>query len=260
MIKDNLDIFICAYKNFDKPVNNEVYKTLSVGNNNELYEEKIIRDDTDDNISNMNGFFSELSGMYWIWKNYDIKDYVGFCHYRRYFDFLDNIPEDINEYDIILPKPLYFNLTIKQSYSIYHNAEDLELLKQILNTKYGISKDIINETFNQKYLYANNIFIMKKELFNEYCNIVFGVLFEYLKINNLKSIGHIKRMITSNSRKYLKNFYPNNTIEYQSRIGGFFAERILNIWLRTKPELKVKTRDLIITENKYNKINEKDFL
>lgn len=162
MIKDNLDIFICAYKHFDKPVNNEVYKTLSVGNNTELYGDDIIRDDTGDNISDMNGFFSELTGMYWIWKNYDIKNYVGFCHYRRYFKFLDNIPEEIEYCDIILPKPLTFKFNVYDSYSICHNSKDLDVIKDILINKYNFSDEIINETFKQKYLFCNNIFIMKK--------------------------------------------------------------------------------------------------
>lgn len=103
---NNLDIFICAHKLFEKRVFNESYKILSVGKNTELYGNDIIRDDDGINCSEMNNFYSELSGYYWIWKNYSIKDYIGFCHYRRYFDFMDNIPnvdEIFKEYDIILP-------------------------------------------------------------------------------------------------------------------------------------------------------------
>lgn len=67
-------------------------------------------------------------------------------------------------------------------------------------------------------------------------------------------------MVQSNSEHYLKKFYPNNSIEYQSRLGGFFAERILNIWLKTKLDLNIKVGKLLITENKYNKKTDKDFL
>ena len=74
---NNLDIFVCSHKQYEKPVNNKVYKILSVGNNTELYGENIIRDDTGDNISDMNIFYCELSGLYWLWKNYDIKYYIG---------------------------------------------------------------------------------------------------------------------------------------------------------------------------------------
>lgn len=259
--KNNLDIFVCAYKEFNKPVTNEVYKTLSVGNNNELYGDDTIRDDTGDSISNMNGFFSELTGMYWVWKNYNVKDYVGFCHYRRYFKFLDNIPNVINDYDIILPTPLQFNGTLREVYSVCHNIEDLECIKNILCNKFNVQEHIVNDVFNkQKYMFCNNIFIMKKELFFEYCEFVFGVLFEYLKMNKLETIEDVKKMVKNNSHKYLKKFYPNNTIEYQSRLGGFFAERIFNVWLKIKSNLNIQTYELITSENKYNKINEKDFL
>lgn len=260
MNKNKLDIFICSYKKFNNPVHNEVYKILSVGNNTELQGENIIRDDTGDNISSMNGFFSELTGIYWVWKNYDIKDYVGFCHYRRYFNFLDNIPSEITNSDIILPKPMRFKYNIYDVYSIYHNSDDLNILKNLLINKYNFPENIINETFEQKYMFANNIFIMKKDLFFEYCEFIFGILFEYLKINNLNTIEDVKEMVSNNKIKYIKNYYPNNTIEYQSRIGGFFAERLLNLWLKTKSTLDIKICDLTITENKYNNINKKDFL
>ena len=86
--QNNLDIFVCSHKQFKSPFANVIYKTLSLGNNTELYGDNIYRDDSGDNISDMNGFYSELTGIYWIWKNYNIKDYVGICHYRRYFDFM----------------------------------------------------------------------------------------------------------------------------------------------------------------------------
>ena len=43
-----------------------------------------IGDNTGDNISSMNPYFCELTGIYWAWKNMHA-DYIGLCHYRRYF-------------------------------------------------------------------------------------------------------------------------------------------------------------------------------
>ena len=42
-------------------------------------------DDTGDHISELNAYFSELTGVYWLWKNYRDADILGVCHYRRYF-------------------------------------------------------------------------------------------------------------------------------------------------------------------------------
>ena len=32
----------------------------------------------------MNCYYSELTGLYWIWKNDHETEYVGTCHYRRF--------------------------------------------------------------------------------------------------------------------------------------------------------------------------------
>lgn len=254
----NLDIFICAHKLFEKQVFNESYKILSVGKNTELYGNDIIRDDDGINCSEINNFYSELSGYYWIWKNYSIKDYIGFCQYRRYFDFMDNIPnvdEIFKEYDIILPSKENFGCSIYNQYKQCHNIDDLNEIMDIVKNK-DISVDVL---LSDNSMYCFNMFIMKKELFYEYCDFVFGICQEYLRRHNIQNMEDIKNMMDENKGKYYKGSYPSNDFRYQCRIGGFLAERLLNIWIRHK-KLKVKEYNVITTENKYKEKKANDFI
>lgn len=50
-----------------------------------LFEETL-HDNDGEHISELNPMYSELTAMYWAWKNADA-DYYGFCQYRRYLDF-----------------------------------------------------------------------------------------------------------------------------------------------------------------------------
>ena len=63
----DLTIYTLTHKHFTKPDDN-MYVPLQVGTaiNSPL---GYLRDDTGDNISALNGYYSELTGLYWIWKN-----------------------------------------------------------------------------------------------------------------------------------------------------------------------------------------------
>lgn len=62
----DLTIYTLIHKHFTKPDDN-MYVPLQVGTaiNSPL---GYLRDDTGDNISALNGYYSELTGLYWIWK------------------------------------------------------------------------------------------------------------------------------------------------------------------------------------------------
>ena len=103
----NTKIFVITHKLFTPPAD-PMYVPLQVGRakNGDLGA-GYLGDDTGDNISELNPQFVELTGMYWIWKNYNgPEDCIGINHYRRYFfgesdDFLtsaeiEEILKDIN--------------------------------------------------------------------------------------------------------------------------------------------------------------------
>ena len=109
-----IKIFALTHKKFEVP-QDKMYQPLQVGR-----EEKVdlgyLCDNTGDNISAGNCYYSELTGLYWIWKNVHTYKYVGTCHYRRY---LLNEQEKIfteaeylellKDYDLITTKRVVLN-------------------------------------------------------------------------------------------------------------------------------------------------------
>ena len=242
--EQSLDIFICTHKDFEPLVTNKAYKVI---NSNKI---------NNDTWNGMKGsFYSEIMSYFYIAKNYKLKDYVGFCHYRKYFNFLDNIPnvdETFSQYDCIVAKPIIFKTSIREHYKIFHNIEDLKTIENIIDEKYKEYSDAFKTFFKGKIFIPYNMFIMKKEDFLEYVEFINNVLNDYLDI-----VGkNIYKRIVDNKDKYLKDFYPNNTIEYQYRIGGYLAERLTNVFMIKKFK-KLKTYPVIITENKYETENGK---
>ena len=261
MENKNLDIFISTHKKFDVKVKNESYKIMSCNDVefntsiSVLYDTKEYNEKNSiiDSIVEWDHFYSELTTMYWVWKNYSIKDYVGLCQYRRCFDFMDNIPnmdEIFANFDIILPTPYVFNCTVKKQYDIYHNVHDINLMEQIINEFYSEYSNSTSEVLNGNVFYTSNIFIMKKDDFIKCCNFVFGVINKYLEKTNITSLSDVESKVSKEWVNYGKPFYPNNTLWYQSRIGGFLAERLLNIFVNHNFK-RIKEIPIIITEEKY---------
>lgn len=225
-----------------------------------------LRDDTGDNISELNPNYCELTAIYWMWKNLKA-DYYGLFHYRRIFDFTNphhnqqliqnNIPHQIafrfikkitrkllnqnkilkacQEFDIILPiKANYFlkgDTTLYQLYAKDHYQNDMDLCINYIRAKYPHMQNALENTLYKSPVnwYVANMFVTKKELFFEYCEWLFDVLF---------------------------SIAPNVPIEsynqYQARVFGFLSERLFNIWIEykkeTTPSLRIKEYPLIRLE------------
>ena len=79
----NIKIIVATHKSFEMPQNKELYLPVHVGceGKDDLGYQG---DNTGENISQLNPYYCELTGLYWAWKNLDC-DYLGLVHYRRYF-------------------------------------------------------------------------------------------------------------------------------------------------------------------------------
>ena len=158
-----------------------------------------------DNIDNLNPWYCELTGLYWIWKN-SKEDIVGLEHYRRYFVNSKNKLLNENEiknillkYDIITCHYKFPNASIYETYKKHKfgTREYFALYDTLKNKKY-LSKYLSNND-----LIVFNMFICKKEIIDKYCDWFF---------NNIKKLN-----LDLNTKK--------------KRMIGYLAEYIFGAWL-----------------------------
>ena len=248
-------IIVCYHKPF-KIFKNDILEPIQVGAEiSDKIIEGISGDNSGDNISSKNASYCELTGLYWLWKNVEADNY-GLFHYRRFLDFKNKYQKetsacDINsedwdnqtlselmqDYDIILPKKSKFNLTAYKRYAKFHIIEDLDIVIDIIKSDYPQYVKAMETAMNSKEEYSCNLFVMKKEIFNEYCEWMFDIL------------KKAEDKIDYRRRK-----------DYQIRVFGFISERMMRIFiehkLETCPNLKIKhVRVINIQEEPVRKIN-----
>ena len=86
--KPKIKILIACHKPSELP-KNDLFLPIHVGaslSNTSLGLQR--DDDGEDNISDRNPNYCELTAIYWAWKNLDA-DYYGLFHYRRFYSFAD---------------------------------------------------------------------------------------------------------------------------------------------------------------------------
>ena len=196
------------------------------------------RDDTGDNISKLNPYYSELTGQYWAWKNSDA-DIIGFCHYRRYFvNGLSlkklkkkDIEKILKNHDIILPQKRYLDKTnieeIKAGHeklNISQTVEDYDLLRDIIKEKTPEYLESFDEVLNAKEAYWFNMYICKKEILDDYFEWSFTILEEFRKQADFSKYDEGNR-----------------------RVLGYLSERLINVYVK-KHNLKVKEKFLLQPE------------
>lgn len=178
-------------------------------------------DCTGDNISSRNPHYCELTALYWAWKNLEA-DYLGLVHYRRHFtvkgargDLFDRIitgaqlKEILRKTDVVVPTPR--NYFIETNYSQYvhaHHAIDLDTTREIIAERYPDYLAAYDRSMNSTVGHRFNMFIMKRDKFDDYCTWLFDILFELEKRLDISGYS-----------------------AYDARVFGFVSERLLDVWL-----------------------------
>lgn len=252
---NNLKIFL-AYHKKSPLYKSEIFIPIKVGNG-EL--DGCISDKTGDNISDLNPYYCELTGQYWVLKNYlknSTDDYIGFAHYRRLpditnisdtdipaifglnfsesltlFEKLNNsdLYEYIKDYDIILPCScyMYSNTVNPLLRTNEQNLNTYEHFKTEHNSDLlDILKEIITKNYPDYTDSLNECYSAEKSHFYNMYIMKKEFMQEYLTFlfNILKKTGEAIGGWTQD--KYL-------------RMAGFLSETIINIWVKKHSTLKL---------------------
>lgn len=202
-------------------------------------------DNAGQNISHLNRFYSELTVAYWVYKNADRSNFNawGLVHYRRYLitnryrwfyqlrsryyfrtsqENLDSILTDelykflqkqLEENEILIQKPTWAkkvgrkSFNIRDAYYADHIGKDYDITMEVvkdLYPEYATSIDAFNKTY---LLCFNNVMIARWEVWDTYLSFLFNILNEVTNRINIYKDG------------------------YQSRVFGFLAERLQNLFI-----------------------------
>ncbi len=234
----NIKVIVATHKEY-KMSNDELYLPMQVGAANSP-DLGILKDSTKDNISKKNPYFCELTALYFAYKNLDY-DYIGLCHYRRYFKgnkkvdkkdkfnsvlTLKEAQELLKNTDIILPKKRrYYIENLYDHYKHTMYIEPLDETRNIIKEKYSKYLEEFDKLKKRKSAHMFNMFIMKKNILDDYSKWLFDILFE------LES-----RM---KNKKYDK---------FHSRFYGRISELLLDVYINTN-KLKYTEIGFIDMEN-----------
>ncbi|HFP7753851.1 TPA: DUF4422 domain-containing protein [Campylobacter jejuni] len=230
--------------------------------------ENMIGDDTGDNISHLNRYFCELTGIYWAWKNYDQlgnPDYIGFYHYRRHLIFDETCQLAPRKWANF--SPTYKKISLKYKHIIdvkkLINKEEYDIfIPEIFNIRLrkDVSVSTIVENF-QTYCYDTSGLDLLVELIKNDVKLM-----KYKKYDNLKSessyfLANVFVMKKEIFFKYcdflfyiifkllylqLDKLNLNSDLQ-QKRQLAYISEFITSIYLKKQFELKKKIKCLPIS-------------
>ena len=240
---------ICAYHDGAKPEFNQfildhpgVFLPVLGGScyykqgTNEFYD-KLTRDDTGENISNLVTYVNEHTPLYWAYKHYreiGNPDMIGLCHYRRFMDV---------DYEHLDSTKIYANRvharhaagicgliadSVRGTYSNFCSEELVDLYLDAYRNALPEYNQYLDIVLEDSLYYAKNMFIMSRADFMDFmayvCRVM-RVLFDDTNYDEASSI-----------------FYPKLHVRrlmlIYSRCRGFLMEMFVSVWLERQYQLR----------------------
>lgn len=143
------------------------------------------------------------------------------------YDELNNILEKT---DVLLPRKRHYvieNLYDHYAHTMY--IEPLEITGNIINEKYPEYSEYFEKLHKRTSAHMFNMFVMKKEIFNEYCKWLFDILFELeSRVDSSKYNEFHARFYGRISELLLDVYIQKNNIPYKE-VGFIYMEKINKI-------------------------------
>ena len=233
----NIKILVATHKQYWMP-EDSIYLPLHVGAEGKP-DLGYTKDNTGENISAKNPNFCELTGLYWAWKNLEA-DYVGLVHYRRYFTRKEvrNIKAKKDQIlrgedwerilsacsVVVADKRKYYIETNRSHYNHAHPSIGLDETERIIKEKCPEYSAAFTTVLDRTWAHMFNMFVMRRDLFDAYCQWMFAILFELEKRLDISSFD-----------------------AYNTRVFGFVSERLLDVWLE-KNQIAYKEQNVSFME------------
>ena len=190
--------YVVTHKEYFLPKLPKGYEMIHGGKKNSTIDLGFQGDDTGDNISDLNPYLSEMTVLYWVWKNAPQTEYVGFAHYSRFFTLPDSEKTDRSpeNYTSIIRSKSHI-LTMQEAIDLLQNCDIL--VRKVLvypasfrfrdenSVGYKIASKYI-EKYSPKSLQllriidsgqhriARSMFFTRWKVFDEYCKWMFSFL------------------------------------------------------------------------------------
>ena len=221
--KQKTAVYVMTHKTFTPPPDT-MYVPLHVGRAAAMAHSRdeqssplsfCVGDNTGDHISEKNCYYSELTGMYWVWKNSKAK-VVGTCHYRRYLlneqgTLLTEaqILSLLQQYDVITTKELQLNFSYYEGFASHHKISYLDETARVIQELSPDYAADFQQLVQQKHTYFGNMLIAKKPVYDVYMEWLFSILFE------------VERRVKVEEED-----------SYHRRIFGFISKFLQYVWIK----------------------------
>jgi len=220
----NAKIYICAHGDFMPQVKHPIYETIDA---REFGEDK------------RGVFLSEIFTYQKIAKKKVLPKIIGFCGYRKYFEFMDDVPT-LNEDTKYVSKKQNLREPMREHYKKFANPADLELCTDVITDLCG--KDKLNKRFvevwktslESQYIHPCSMFVMPTSEFKKMMKVVSAILSAWLK--KVGDLEGLDKRIEANAEAY---HLERVGMHYARRVGGQLGERLISAWIDwAMPEAK----------------------